>query len=168
MQIAEKYVCDADCLINLHRHFGRASLKALRSLGRRGALKLPEGVIREIKRGTDKLAQFMEKEEQVLEVTISNDPNLCYEIARLEKSYGEKIIYGQQEYSGFWKSRAGRKAADAQVVAVAKLLNSIVISNDRAVQLACSLEGVSCINWAEFARRIGLVKPKQLKLNLGL
>ncbi len=34
MEIAEKYVCDADCLINLHRHFGRASLKALRGLGK--------------------------------------------------------------------------------------------------------------------------------------
>jgi len=168
MKFAEKYICDADCLINLHRHFGRASFKALRSLGKRGALKLPEGVVREIKRGTDKLAQFIEKEEQVLKITVSNDPNLLSEIARLEKSYGEKIIYGQQEYGGFWKSSAGRKAADAQVVAVGKLFKSIVVSNDRAVQLACSLEGVSCINWAEFARRIGLVKPQQLKLNFGL
>lgn len=168
MESTEKYVCDADCLINLHRHFGRASLKALRGLGKKGALKLPEGVIREIKRGTDKLARFVEKEEQVLEVTISSDPSLSNEIARLERSYGEKIVFGQQEYSGFWKSRAGRQAADAQVVAVAKLLKAIAISNDRAVQLACSLEGVSCINWAEIARRLGLVKPKQLELNFGL
>jgi hypothetical protein len=168
MESSEKYVCDADCLINLHRHFGQSCLRALRGLGRRGALKLSEGVIREIKRGTDKLAQFVEKEEQVLEITISNNPFLSNEIARLERSYGEKIAFGQQEYSGFWKSRAGRQAADAQVVAVAKLLKAIAISNDRAVQLACSLEGVSCINWTELARRLELVKPKQLELNFGL
>jgi hypothetical protein len=53
------------------------------------------------------------------------------------------------------------------VVAVAEVLAGIAVSNDRAVQLACSLEGVTCIGWAEFARRLGLVKPKQLELNYG-
>jgi hypothetical protein len=81
-------------------------LRALRGLGRRGALKLSEGVIREIKRGTDKLAQFVEKEEQVLEITISNNPFLSNEIARLERSYGEKIAFGQQNTVVFGK--AGR------------------------------------------------------------
>lgn len=155
------YVCDANCLINLHRHFGRKAIAALRQLGKMGGIKLPEGVVREIIRGTDNLAKFAEGEQRSLLVTVGNDPRLRTEIARLERHYGEAIVFGQQKYGGFWKSRAGKQAADAQVVAVTKMLKGgVAVSDDQAVKLVCALEGVPCIGWSELARRLSLVKPE--------
>ena len=137
--------------------------------GKTDELKLPEGVVREIIRGTDKLAKFIEKEKHSLSVAASTDRRLPGEIKQLENLYGETILFGQQKYGGFWKSKAGRQAADAQVVAIAKLQDGgVVVSDDRAVKLACALEGVPCIGWSEFARRLGLIKPQQLDLNLDM
>ena len=158
----EKHVCDSDRLIDLHRHFGRTCFRALRRLAKFGALKLPEGVVREIKRGTDKLAKFVKDNERFIAVSVMHDARIRDEVAILERRYGETIIYGNQKYAGFWKSSAGRKAADAQVVAVAKALGGTAVSDDRAVQLACSLEGVTCIGWAEFARRLNMAKQLEL------
>lgn len=156
----EVHVCDADCLINLHRHFGRKAIAALRRLGKKGGLKIPEGVIREIIRGTDHLARFAVREQRSLAVSVNDDARLRAEIARLERHYGETIVFGQQRYGGFWKSKAGKQAADAQVVAVAKLKGALAVSDDRGVKLACALENVPCIGWSEFARRLGLIKPQ--------
>lgn len=160
----EKHVCDADCLINLQRHFGRTALRVLRRLSRHEMLKLPEGVVREIKRGTDKLGKFAEDNERFIAVGVTQNIRIRDEVAVLERRYGETIVYGQQKYPGFWKSPAGRRAADAQVVAVAKVLGGTAVSNDRAVQLACSLEGVTCIGWAELARRLNIAEQLDLKL----
>ena len=155
----ETHVCDADCLINLHRHFGRKAISALRRYGKTGRLKLSEGVIREVIRGTDKLAVFAKEEYISVRVTVSSEPHLRAQIKRLENLYGDTIVFGRERYGGFWKSKAGREAADAQVIAVAKLFSGTVVSDDRAVKLACALEGVPCIGWSEFARRLGLIKP---------
>ncbi len=167
MPESEIYVCDADSLINLHRHFGRQATSVLRRLSQTRKLRLPEGVVRELKRGTDKLAKFVQKHRQYIEVTARQIPSLHTEIPRLEGLYGEKIRLGTQEYLGFWHSKAGRKAVDAQVVAVAKVLEGVAVSDDQAVKLVCALESVPCISWSEFARRLGLIKPQQLNLNLG-
>jgi predicted nucleic acid-binding protein len=158
------YVCDADCLINLHRHFGRKAISALRHSDKKGDFKLPEGVVRELIHSTDKLGKFVQQERQHLEVSASRISDLHTEIPRLERLYGEKIRVGTQEYAGFWHSKAGRRAADAQVIAVAKMSSGTVVSDDRAVKLACALEGVPCIGWSEFARRLGLIGPEQLNL----
>lgn len=155
----ETHVCDADCLINLHRHFGRKAILALRDWGRKGALKLPEGVVRELIHATDNLARFAEKERQHLEIAARQFRALHREIPRLERLYGKTIRVGTQQHAGFWHSKAGRRAADAQVVAVAKLLRGVAVSDDAAVKLACALEGVPCIGWSELARRLGLIKP---------
>lgn len=166
-ETSDIYVCDADCLINLHRHFRRKALAELRRLGRNGALKLPEGVIRELIRGTDHLASFAEKHQKLLEVAISTNARLQREVATLEKKYGERIVFGQQSYAGFWRSKAGRRAADGQVVAAAKSEQAMAVSDDQAVKLACALENVPCIGWSEFARQLGLITAQQLQLNLG-
>ena len=163
----ETHVCDADCLINLHRHFGRKAILALRDWGRKGAPKLPEGVVRELIHATDNLARFAEKERQHLEIAARQFRALHREIPRLERLYGKTIRVGTQQHAGFWHSKAGRRAADAQVVAVAKLLGGVAVSDDAAVKLACALEGVPCIGWSELARRLGLIEPQQLNLNLG-
>lgn len=161
MSPSETYICDADCLINLHRHFGRKALGALRRCAKGGRLKLPEGVVRELKRKIDRLGKFVKVQRRYLEITARQIPALHSEIPRLEGLYGKKIRVGTQEYAGFWHSRAGRKAADAQVVAVAKLVKGgVAVSDDQAVKLVCALEGVTCIGWSEFARRLGLIKPE--------
>lgn len=89
-------VCDADYLINLYRHFGQKAISALRRLGRKGDLKIPEGVVREIIRGTDNLARFIEGQRQQLEVSVRQNPALHSEIPRLEKLYGDKIRVGNR------------------------------------------------------------------------
>ncbi len=167
MSSRDVYVCDADCLINLHRHFERKAISGLRRSTRSGKVKLPEGVAREILRGTDKLAEFVEREERTAVVKVSDLSGLRAEISRLERRYGEKIVFGKQHYSGFWKSKAGMQAADSQVVGVTKLLGGVAVSDDRSVKLVCALENVPCIGWSELARRLGLSNPQQLELNLG-
>lgn len=142
-------------------------MSALRNQVKSGGLKIPEGVVRELERGTDRLGKFVREQRGQLEVTAWQLPGLRPEVARLERLYGQKIRVGSQEYVGFWRSSAGRKSADAQVVAVAKLLEGVAVSDDRAVKLVCALEGVQCIGWSEFARRLGLIKPQQLDLDFG-
>jgi len=167
MPQGELYVCDADCLINLHRHFRREAIRALRDWVGKGRLRLPEGVLREIIRGTDDLAKFVKSQKHILGKTISGEPRLQAEIVRLERQYGEKIVFGQKQYGGFWTSKAGRQAADAQVIALARLQRGgVVVSDDRAVKLVSALEGVPCIGWLEFVRLLGLVRPEQLELDL--
>lgn len=167
MPAHEIHVCDTDSLINLYRHFGRKAISTLRRLGKEGGLKLPGGVVRELIRGTDSLARFVQQHRQHLEVSERDTSALYTEIPRLERLYGEKIRVGTQEYAGFWHSKAGRRSVDAQVVAVAKMLKGgVAVSDNGAVKLACAVEGVQCIGWSEFARRIGLVKPEQLGLGL--
>lgn len=168
MPAHEIHVCDADCLINLHLHFGRKAIRAMRDWGKKGGLKLPESVVRELIHHTDKLAGLVQEQRQHLEVRVRDIPSLHTEIPRLETLYGKRIRVGTREYAGFWSSPVGRKAADAQVVAVAKLLQGgVAVSDDQKVKLACALEGVPCIGWSEFVRRLGLVKPQQLALDLG-
>lgn len=154
------YVCDADAVINLWRHFKKMALTALKRLARRELLKIPEGVCREIHRGDGKLKRFMENHRASLEVRIQGP--LQKMIFQLERKYGERIRLGRQEYGGFWKSKAGKQAADAQVVAVTKYLSATCVSDDQAVRFACALENGKCIGWVEFARRLGLVRQFSL------
>lgn len=165
MPTSKTYVCDTDSLINLHRHFGMKAIKELRRLSKEEKLKVPEGVIRELIRGTDKLANFAKSEQSWFIVTINSTPSLKEEIKRLENQYGQKIAVGGRQYQGFWSSKAGQKAADSQVVAVAKLFKGTAVSDDNAVKLACALENVPCISWSEFARQLGLIQPEQPSLN---
>lgn len=153
----EKYVCDASALINLHRHFERTCIKRLRQLAKSGNLYIPEGVARELRRGTDSLSQ-----KDLVVVRLKSNPRLRDVVARMERNYGESIAIGKQQYPGFWASRAGRKAADSQVVAVAKVFGHTVVSDDNAVKLVCALENMPCIGWTEFARRLGLAKQLTL------
>ncbi|MGB9880098.1 MAG: DUF4411 family protein, partial [Anaerolineae bacterium] len=136
-------------MIHLHRHFGRHAISQLRRMANNGTLKLPEGVIREILRGTDRLALFVKKYRADVEVAIKADPRLQHALSELEGKYGDRIRMGPNEYPGFWHSRAGRKSVDAQVVAVAKVNGWTVVSDDRAVRLACLQENVPCIGWTE-------------------
>ncbi|MDW8382572.1 MAG: hypothetical protein RMN51_10780 [Verrucomicrobiota bacterium] len=118
--------------------------------------------------GRTDLGKFAREQRGQLEITARQLPGLHTEVPRLERLYGQKIRLGSQEYAGFWRSSAGRKAADAQVVAVAKMLKGgTAVSDDEAVKLVCSLEDVLCIGWSEFARRLGLIRPQQLDLGLG-
>lgn len=165
----EKYVCDADCLINLHRHFGRNCIRVLRRLAKEGSLYIPEGIARELLRGTDVIARFVQRYRDNRDcgeviVWLKDNPRLREEVAQMEQSYGESICVGGRVYPGFWSSQSGRKAADGQIVAVAKVLGGTVVSDDAAVKLACALENVPCIGWSEFARRLGLLRLKQLML----
>jgi len=163
----ERYVADIDALIQLDRHY-RQRFNKLRQLAATGDLVVPEGVYREVMRRTDVLSKRVRKwsdKSATFVVASKSEPRLWEEIARLETLYGPRIRVGNQEYRGFWESAGGRRAADSQVVAVAKLHGRIAVSDDRAIGLACMLEDVQCIGWTEFARRTG-VAPTQQQLDL--
>lgn len=160
----DTYVLDSDALINLHEHFS-GQFNKLRRLAQNGRLAVPEGVYRELNRTTGKLFKNLDKWKErnpSVVVFVRRQPRLASEFTRIEMAYGEKIEVGGKEYNGFWKSRAGKRAADGQVVAIGRVHGHIVVSDDRAVGLACMLENVKCIGWKEFARRIGMVKQAQL------
>ena len=158
----ETYVLDASALFDLHTHF-RAKFRKLRLMVQQGYIKIPEGIFRELKRRTDALFKTVEewsRKNPDCVVQISRVHNLANELVRIERQYGERIVVGTKEYDGFWHSPAARKAADGQVVAVAKVLSATVVSDDRAVRLACMLEGIPCIGWTEFARRADLISSQ--------
>jgi hypothetical protein len=149
------YVCDSTALIDFFQHFP-VEFKRLRKQAANGVIKVPEGVFRELKRKTDRLRHYLEKweEEYKVVIRVKDDLRLLSEFARIEQGYGEAVSVGGNDYPGFWKSPAGRKAADGQVVAVGKVRGYVIVSDDRAVRLACLNENVQCIGWAEFARRM--------------
>jgi len=159
----EKYIIDADAFINLDHHY-RDRFNVLRRLVSNGRVFIPEGVRRELLRKSDKLSMRVEKWRDKYTqfiVPISQNQHLMNELARIERAYGERISVGGKEYNGFWSSQAGKKAADGQVVAVAKVLGCTVVSDDMAVKLACMLENLPCIGWTEFARRVGILEKQQ-------
>lgn len=152
------YVCDTTALIDLYQHFPK-NLKKLRVFVSDERLKIPEGVARELKRKSDKLGKMIftwSGKYRRFVVSIGHDQRLINELPRIERTYGDKVSVGGRDYPGFWHSPAGRKAADAQVVTVGKVLDYTVVSDDRAIRFACLLENVPCIGWTELARRTGL------------
>lgn len=129
-----------------HRRSGRKVIGALRCSAKNGELKLSEGVVRELRRGTDKLGKFVQAQRPHLEIAAWQVPSPHSEIPRLERFYGDKVQVGTWQYHGFWHSAAGRKSADAQVIPVAKLLQGgVAVSDDQAGQLACVKENVCCL-----------------------
>lgn len=154
----DTYVLDANALIDLHKHF-RTGFRKLGHMVQQGQIKVPEGIFRELRRRTDKLFKAVKgwsKENPDCMVQIARVHNLREELARIERQYGEQIVIGMKSYPGFWHSPAAKKAADGQVIATAKVLSVSVVSDDRAVRLACMLENIPCIGWTEFARRANL------------
>jgi hypothetical protein len=161
----ETFVLDVSALIALHNHF-RTGFRKLGKMAQQGWLKIPEGIFRELQRKTDRLFKTVERWSQGNSdciVRIACVHNLAGELARIERQYGEQIVVEGKSYPGFWHSPAGRKAADGQVIAVAKVLSATVVSDDRAVRLACMLENVPCIGWTEFARQANLFIPRPTK-----
>ncbi len=51
----EIFICDTSSIFNLYEHFPTEFRHKIENLARNGALKIPEGVWREIKRKTDKI-----------------------------------------------------------------------------------------------------------------
>ena len=149
------YILDSDALINYYNHFPK-KFKRLKELAKNGILKIPEGVFRELKRKSDKIKKYVVRwqNDYGIIITIKSDFRLVNNITRIDTTYGEKIKVGGKVYPGFWKSPSGRKAADAQLVTIGMVKKYTVVSEDRAVHLACLLENVECIGWSEFARRI--------------
>lgn len=133
----ENYVPDADALINIHRHFP-GELELLFQVAQRGRLLLVGGVYREIRRGTDRLGATVERWVQagVMPVEVDRDETLRNASARIETAYGQAVRVGRHVYQGFWSSPAGRRAADAQLVAVAGVNRWTVASDDRVVRAA--------------------------------
>jgi hypothetical protein len=156
------YILDANTVLQLSSHFP-TTFGQLGKLVRQGTVKFPEGVYNELTRKSDKLKRkfpgWAQKYPQmIVRFDKHSEPRLREELSRIEQEYGRDFYVGQQLRRGFWKSRAGRKAAEGQVVAAAKVLRCVAVSDDVAVEGACSLEGVSCIGWAEFARQVGLIE----------
>lgn len=162
--VTKQYICDSTALIDLREHFPKNFSTKLRKLVADGKLLITDGVLREIRKKDDKLRKTLDRwskkyHEFIISFSSKSATRLKEEYAELERKYGESIIIGNKKHDGFWKSASGRRAADAQVVAAGKLLRAVVVSDDRAVKLACLLEGVECITWTEFARILGFIKP---------
>ncbi len=154
------YVLDSTVLIDLSQHFHSRQIRdALGHLASASQVKISEGVQRELGRKSDwahGIVQYLVKKYPNSLVQIDRVPRLGEELARIERLYGEEIRVGTRHYPGFWKSAHGRKAVDGQVVALAKKPNLTAVSDDRAVRLACMLEGIPCVGWTDFARTLGL------------
>ena len=153
---------DSSAIIDLHDHFPRRRVhSALKDVAGQRRLKLPEGVLREMRRKTKHAKKTVEQLVQEFPhslVRIAHVRSLPTELSRIEQAYGNQIRIGNRVYPGFWKSARGRRAVDGQVVATAKKLRATAVSDDRAIRGACLLEGIPCIGWTEFARILGLAQ----------
>lgn len=164
----ETYVLDASALVDIYRHF-RNKFRKLKPLVASGHIKIPEGVFRELHRVTGELYKTVKiwiQDNSDCLVQIGRVHNLANEFVRIERQYGERIRVGKHEHPGLWKSHSGRKAADSQVIATAKILKGIVVSDDYGIRLVCMLEGIPCISWTEFVRQVKSLQPNQLRLLL--
>ena len=155
--IVEKviYCLDATALIDLHS----AKLsKKLTIWASEGCIKAPEGVYRELRRKSDKLKRLLDKwQAQHIAIVQLNDVDKN-QLSYMEKTYGRGFNIGDITYPGFWKSASGYRAADGQVVALAKTRKWVVVSGDKSVRGACAKENIEGISWEEFARRLRLIR----------
>ena len=143
------YCCDADALIDLH---SAGLLRKLRILAQNGKLWVPEGVFAELRRFTNKLAAILASWDSKYGIVVRLNHNDLSLLPRLEREYGPPFRLGGRNYAGFWASASGRRAKDAQVVAVAKTRGWTVVSNDDSIHGACMLEKVPCRRWEEIGR----------------
>jgi hypothetical protein len=148
------YCCDASALIDLqHANL----LKKLTPLLRDGCLRIPEGVFRELRRRSDKLERLLDTWDSKYTVVVRLNELEKTKLSIIEQTYGKEFRIGSITYPGFWRSASGKKAADGQVVAVAKIRGWIVVSGDKSVKGACARENVECISWEDFGRRLGII-----------
>jgi hypothetical protein len=123
---------------------------SLRRLAQLGRLKIPPKVHTELREGTDRLGQRLERLSR-FNVIVQLDHQALTHLSRIERAYGSPFHLGGITYPGFWNSPGGRKSADSQVVALAKSRGWVVISNDRSVHGACLLEAIVCRHWDALA-----------------
>lgn len=141
--IPDVYTADTTALIDIWKHFPNL-LRSLRKMAASGNFRIVGGVSREMQRKTDSLArqltQWKDKwPDFVYEIA---DPRLLRVLQKLSERYGQDVVIGKVRYDGLFHSAAGRRAADAQVVAVGVFYHWIVVSDDKAVAGSCLLEGV--------------------------
>ncbi len=149
------YCPDTSSLINIHLN----DPKRLRIIGRlvkKGRVKIPSGVRREVRKKSDPLSHSLSRwlNEPNAEVNPSSDRSVSSTFTVLQKRYGEKIMVSGRTFPGFFKGPRGRRSADPEVVAISKVFNYVAVSDDEHIRLACMLENVQCITWQEFLRQI--------------
>ena len=167
------FCCDANALIDFARSGRFADLQALAQLG---LLRIPMGVYAEVypyERNSQVkrlLAQW--KEDARTTVNLDDDGAAKALLPDIERAYGPPFSIGGITYSGFWRSKAGRDAADGEVVAFAKARGWTVVSNDGSVRGACLLERIECHSWEHLAHRLAArtdqPPPSEQQLSLDL
>ena len=166
------FCCDANALID----FARAGrFTELDALARQGMLRIPMGVYAEVyphqREGREKRMLVQWKEDARTTVILDDDGMAKSLLPAIERTYGPQFHIGGITYPGFWKSKAGRAAADGEVVAFAKAHGWTVVSNDGSVRGACLLESIECHSWEQLAHELdtGRSQPapsQQLPLRL--
>lgn len=149
------FCCDANALINFERA-GRFT--ELDALARRGLLRIPMGVYDEVfpyqREGRERRMLARWKEDARVAVSLDDDDGARSLLPAIERAYGPQFHIGGVAYAGFWSSKAGRGAADGEVVAFAKAYGWTVVSNDGSVRGACLLEGIECHSWEQLAHKL--------------
>ena len=155
------YCCDADALIDLDSAGRFAELSRLVEQGR---LRIASGAFAE----TVRFRSISRRSKRTLEgwhahgqvgVVVDYDSAARSLLPDIDTRYGPQFSMEGVSYGGFWRSRAGRDAADAEVVAFAKAHGWVVISNDRSVHGACLMESVECHRWEHLALVIRQIPP---------
>jgi rRNA-processing protein FCF1 len=138
-------------------------LDQLKRLVKKGKIKIPEGVYKELRQKTDKLRKTIELWERDFSFVVNLDLNALTLLRDIEKRYGLQFNIGGKVYAGFWKSASGKRSIDSQVLALAKARGWTVVSNDNSLHGACMLEDVRCQRWEEDIGRL-LLGPERQRL----
>ena len=158
------YCCDADALIEFDSAGRFAELSKLVEQGR---LRIASGAYAE----TLRFRSVSQRSKRMLEdwytrgqvvVVVDDDNSAQSLLPYIATQYGPPFGLKGVNYGGFWKSRAGQDAADAEVVAFAKAHEWVVISNDHSVHGACLMESVECHRWEYLVLVIQQLIPRLL------
>lgn len=149
------FCCDSDALIAFEKARLIRDLNVFAELRR---IRIPLGVYNEVRayRGVSTtLKNAVERWKDLgLVVDLDQDADARRLLPEIETRYGEPFSMGGVTYRGLWNSKAGRNAADGEVVAFAKARGWTVISNDVSVHGACYRERIVCHRWEHLARVI--------------
>ena len=149
------FCCDADALIEFERARLIQDLNVFAGLHR---IRIPVGVYHEVRayRGVSTTLKNAVERWKDIGLVVDIDQNAAAKrlLPEIETRYGLPFSVGNVTYGGFWRSKAGRYAADGEVVAFAKAHRWTVISNDVSVHGACYQEDITCHRWEHLARLI--------------
>ena len=144
VQRQQRYCFDTDALISLHHDDLLPRLKRWADVG---FVTIPTGVSRELEERDRSAYRFVSGWRADVFVDPERDEGAHRILPRLFRAYGEQFSLGRYTYKGLATGPRGYKAAEFEMIALAKANGWTAVSNENSVHGACTMEIVMCLDW---------------------